>query len=224
MPVLARAHAFLDIGTPPNRKTAAKQTYAAKQLAQPLYPKLAQRRLLPGFIHEATSSLGSVEITRLAKAWGLRAGTTHVITVGTLCSGSELYMLSLKPLAEVLTALTGCTMSFRHAWACELNPRKRALIRDNFSVGYLFSDLKDIANSGGGKDELSGNIVHVPSVDIVISGFSCKDASRLNSHHQERLDFVEKGSFTTGSTFAAFIRLVCFEQFPIPLLLRLLTC
>ena len=45
-------------------------------------------------------------------------------------------------------------------------------------------------------------------VDILIAGTSCKDASRLNPQHAQRLNVVEKAAHTTGGTFHGFARLV----------------
>ena len=122
-------------------------------------------------------------------------------------------MLSFKTLSEKLTALTRCQVSFRHMWACELHPRKRAWIRDNFRPGQLFRDLSELAQGEAwdvaqGEGEADRRLVPVLAADILIAGFSCKDASRLSIHRSARLDAVEKGAGTTGSTFQAFIRLV----------------
>ena len=188
-----------------------KEHKARSQMAacpRPLHPELAQRRWLPSFASSMASALGGAAIQRLAMGLGLEANTTRVITVGTVCSGSELYMLSLEPVATILSALTGCIVSFQHKWSCEKNPRKRDWIRDNFRVEHLFGDLLEMGN-GHARDELTGRLVPICSVDVLIAGFSCKDASRLNIHHGARLDAVEASSHTTGSTFAGFVRRPC---------------
>ena len=180
---------------------------------QPLHPKLAQRRLLPEVVLSASSTMSDACVKSLAAAWGLHAGTSKVITFGTACSGSELYTLCLAPLADRLSALTGCNVSFHHVWACELSARKRDWIRSNFKPDHLFRDLKEVATGQAwdvvdGEDETLRRHVPVPAVDILVAGFSCKDASRLNIHHKVRLDAVEKGAWTTGSTFEAFMKLL----------------
>ena len=106
--------ALLDPG--PNRRARrAKPLHTPPSSAacpHPLHPKLAQRRLLPEVVLAASRAIGYAELKRLAAAWDLRAGASKVITVGTACSGSELYLLSLQPLAARLLALTGCNVSF----------------------------------------------------------------------------------------------------------------
>ena len=200
---------LLPVHKRPRASTASPSALQSVACSRPLHPKLAQRSFLPDYIENATAALPDNRLEQLAKSWGLQPGIDRVVTVGTVCSGSELYMLSLEPLAKVLSATIGCRVSFRHMWACELNPKKRAWIRKHFCPEYLFADLKDVAE-GKARDELTGRLVpNVPPVDVLISGFSCKDASRLNVHHTSRLDAVEKGTFSTGSTFGAFMRLVC---------------
>ena len=215
-PVVGSTVPLLDVEPVASKQTSRKRRVAqathAVACPQPLHPKLAQRRLLPAALQTATGAVSDDVLAGLSAAWDLRAGTSRVINVGTACSGSELYMLSLPPLAERLTALTGCQVSFRHVWACELKPRKRAWIRDNFKPDHLFRDLWELAKGEAvdvakGEDESHRRLVPVPAVDILIAGFSCKDASRLNIHHKHRLDAVVKGVGTTGSTFEAFMRL-----------------
>ena len=104
--------------------------------------------------------------------------------------------VDLELVATILSALTGCSVSFQHKWSCEKNPRISDWIRDNFRVEHLFGDLLDLGN-GHARDELTGRLGPVCSVDVLIAGFSCKDASRLNSHHGARLDAVEASSHTT---------------------------
>ena len=54
---------------------------------------------------------------------------------------------------------------------------------------------------------MSGALGHVDEVEILIAGTSCKDASRLNNQHGQRLNVVEAATHTTGGTFHALIRL-----------------
>lgn len=194
------------------RKTRKTQQMVA--CPRPLHPALQQRMFLPGFVTSAVATLLMERagiLAQLQYAWDLRSGTTRVITVGTACSGSELYMLTLDPLAEALSGHTGCHISFRHVWACELNEKKRAWIRAHFCPEFLFTDVVEVAR-GVAKDMLTGRLVPTPAVDVLISGFSCKDASRLNIHHRARLDVVDKGLCSTGSTFAAFLRLGAYTR------------
>ena len=79
---------------------------------------------------------------------------------------------------------------------------------DNFAPKKLFADLTQLA-AGPCHDYLSGTLAEVDVVDILIAGTSCKDASRLNPQHAQRLNVVEKAAHTTGGTFHhGFARLV----------------
>ena len=197
---------FLDLARKNRRVTVVGPQMVACP-RPPLHPKLQQRKYLPTFVEKAVATaFGDKKLAALVSAWDLQPNTRRVITIGTACSGSELYMLSMDPLANALSEQTGCQVSFRHEWACELNIKKRDWIRAHFCPRFLFKDVAEVAQ-GNARDVLSGRLVPVPVVDILISGFSCKDASRLNIHHRARLDVVDKGLCSTGSTFMAFLRL-----------------
>ena len=108
------------------RKAAATNAVACPR---PLHPKLAQRSYLPEFVKTAAEVvLGGSQLETLITGRGLHANTTRVISVGTACSGSELYMLSLPLLANVLKDKTGREVIFQHEWGCELNPQNRAWV------------------------------------------------------------------------------------------------
>ena len=203
---------LLDLGWQPKPKPRRTHT-SSVACPQPLHPKLAQRRLLPEVVFAASKAMSDDDVKRLAATWDLVPGASNVITIGTACSGSELYTLSLQPLAARLSALTGCTVSFKHVWACELSPRKRDWIRTNFKPDFLFRDLKEVAmgqawDVADGEGETLRRHVPVPAVDILIAGFSCKDASSLNIHRTTRRDACHTGTGTTGSTFGAFMKLL----------------
>ena len=89
-------------------------------------------------------------------------------------------------------------------------PLKREFIESNWKPSFLFSDVTDIADGSAyeyvqGK---RGKKVRVEKVDWLISGFSCRDASRLNQFHQERLNVVAENSHSTGSTIGGVCALV----------------
>ncbi len=201
---------LLDVGTARRGKSAKRPTalcFTEALGTAPLHPEMRQRRRLPGFIDKAVSSVGDATLRHIAEAWDMQAGTTRVITVGTMCSGSELYMLSLTPLASALSGATGCEVSFEHVWACEKKLAKRKWIYDNVRPKKIFCDAMDLSG-GPALDSISGRLVPVDAVDLLIAGFSCKDASRLNIHHYDRLDAVDAGAHSTGSTFQGFTRLL----------------
>ena len=113
----------------------------------------------------------------------------------------------------------------KQIFACEINPEKRALIRkQNPKILHLFSDVR-VFSEGRGYCEVC-NADHTIddqhfSIDVLFSGPSCKDISRLNS---KRGSFVgtysHKGKAevgTSGPTYEHGYRAVTWRAVP-PLL------
>ena len=158
--------------------------------SRPLPPDIRERRLLPSFVENAVAQLAGDVNEHLKKGWGMAPGAAVEISVGTCCSGSELYMMSMAPLSAALSAKTGAAISFKHLWSCEKHPAKREWIWDVFRPGKIFCNVSDLS-TGSAHDAVSGRLAPVDPVDILIAGFSCKDASRLNKHHSQRLQAEE---------------------------------
>ena len=173
----------------------------------PLSQELRDRRTLPSFVKAAVASLPDEVIQRMC-ANLRRTDEPMVVTIGTCCSGSEMYLTSLPLLAAELTKAVGTPVRFEHRWSCESVKAKREWIYDNFRPSKIFCDITQLAQEGGAYDAVSGRVQPVDAVSVVIAGTSCKDASRLNSHHGSRLDAVDSGSHTTGSTFKGLMDLV----------------
>jgi len=95
---------------------------------------------------------------------------------------------------------------FEHVWSCEVEKEKQRWIVDNFNPPALFNDITALANDVA-FDVVSNTFAPVAPCDILIAGTSCKDASRLNMHHGERLNSVDAGSHSAGSTFQGLARL-----------------
>ncbi len=172
----------------------------------PLPAQLATRCHLPDFVQRAASE---VDLARISRNLGLleAASTRRVVTIGTFCSGSEMYMTCLPHLQRVIAEGTGKEVTFQHLWSCECSRRKREWIWENFGVQRIFCDVADLWMEGA-HDDVTQARQEVLPVDVLIAGFSCKDASRLNPHHTHRLNAVERGTHTTGGTFHALMRLL----------------
>lgn len=65
-----------------------------------------------------------------------------------------------------------------------------------------------LADEEGAYDVCSGRRQRLEPVHVVVAGTSCKDASKLNPHHYARLNAVDKGEHSTGSTFQALMAAV----------------
>ena len=174
--------------------------------ADPL-PGNLQAQHLPRYVARAAASVPEHLWQAILRNVAKSPSGPITMTVGTACSGSELYLTALPALQSEISRRLGREFRFDHRWSCEISPRKRQWIMDNFSPPKLFADLTQL-HTGRCHDFVSGQMADVEPVDILIAGTSCKDASRLNPHHQERLNVVDSGVHTTGETFLGFARLV----------------
>ena len=105
----------------------------------------------------------------------------------------------------------GISINFEHVWSFEKSRLKRDFIESNWKPTFLFSDVTDIDDDGFAYEYVQGKRgkkVRVQKVDWIISGFSCRDASRLNQFHKERLSVVAENSHSTGSTIGGVLALV----------------
>ena len=175
-------------------------------------------RRLPEFITQAAQATDMQAIAEslknlvalqmpLAKL-GSDSGRSLKISIGTLCSGSEMYLTSLPELEGAIRSASGLGISFRHAWSCEFVRWKREWIWRNFAPPRIFVDAADLCHEDGAFDDVSGRKQPVETVAVIIAGFSCKDASRLNPHHKRRKACIKSGTGTTGSTFRFLIDVV----------------
>ena len=134
------------------------------------------------------------------------------IRVGTMCSGADMYLTCLPHLRRALQEATGNSLCFHHAWSCEIVRKKREWIVDNFGAERVFTDVMAMTQGGTVYDDVTGQLREVSPVECIIAGFSCKDASRLNCHHKDRLDAVATGEHSTGGTFRAVLDVVAAQS------------
>ena len=63
------------------------------------------------------------------------------ITVGSICSGSEILQKVLLVFEVIFNIEFNVDVTFRHRYACEKCPKKRDHILQNYSVDLLFKDM-----------------------------------------------------------------------------------
>jgi hypothetical protein len=183
-----------------------KRLQARLARTEPLPGKL-DCKLLPAFVARSAASLPKEAWQAIARHVAMQPSGPITITVGTACSGSEFYLTCLPYVAEEISKRLRRPLRFTHCWSCEFDPAKRQWIMDNFAPPKLFGDITRLAD-GYCHDFVSGASAAVDEVDLLVAGTSCKDASRLNSQHWQRLDVVLSGAHSTGGTFQGFARLV----------------
>ena len=179
----------------------------------PLPPEIESRRHLLGFVQRVVQALDREALGRGLRGLSAADESSLVsrslaVRVGSLCSGSEMYLTAFPHLSAAVQEHTGLHVTFTHSWSCELVRKKREWIWLNFKPPLVFTDATDLCHPEGAFDDVTQTRQLVPQVDIVIAGFSCKDASRASVHHMSRLDAVTTGAGTTGRTFQALLNIV----------------
>jgi len=109
-------------------------------------------------------------------------------SVGSICSGSESPILSLRQLGKALKLELGVTFKWEHLFSTELHDKKRELIGKLFSVPYLFKDAEELSQRQAKNYRYSPETsCTVPHPKCVIAGFPCLDSSGLNMHSKTKL-------------------------------------
>lgn len=67
-----------------------------------------------------------------------------VVTVATMCSGTEAPLISLQEISEALRR-RNLQFAFQHLFSCEIEPAKQAFIERNFKPAVIFTDVRDLA-------------------------------------------------------------------------------
>ena len=130
------------------------------------------------------------------------SASSFEMTVGTLCSGSDLCVPMLQQEASgIWTQGAGIPMNFKHAFSCENCDYKQEWIQQHFPPDMLFGDAGEVA-AGQGRNMMKDELSLVPRVDLYLAGFSCTDVSAMcmwRDQFEERM-LVNDG--TTAYTLA----------------------
>ena len=124
---------------------------------------------------------------------------------GSACSGSECpHWCFAAIVCAVSSRSAHHSVSFDHEFSAELQAEKRRWIQSHFSGRYLFPDIMDLSRARATCD-LRGvvDMSLLRRLDIFLSGFSCKDVSRINTSGKhdgkDPLDSTSGGQ--TSTTF-----------------------
>ena len=124
------------------------------------------------------------------------------IRVGSVCSGSGCGETAAAHLVARLAMLSGVPTEEAHdkcidvVFMCESNDKKAAHLRSLHSKVPIF---KDVGDMGGGWAKVwhdkfrtnNGILTGVPSCDLFISGWSCKDLSLMSCNSGEEMtDYI----------------------------------
>ena len=175
---------------------------------------LSSRSYLETFISHIFKHMGSELKSHVAMTCACMVGCNPLgnsgeFRIGTVCSGSEMYMTALPFIVNQLrVACKTLPVTFVHAWACEYDVDKRVWIACNFDVPYIFEDVTTMSHPNGGMEHRTGKLQHPSPVHMIVGGTSCKDASRMSTLHSEMLTAVEDKKGTTGNTYDGLLDLV----------------
>ena len=103
--------------------------------------------LLPAFVARAAASVPAHAWAAICQHVAAPGAGPVTYTFGTACSGSEFYLTAMPLLAAEVSARLGREVRFVHRWSCELDPRKRQWIVDNFAPPKLFADVTRLAEA-----------------------------------------------------------------------------
>ena len=99
---------------------------------------------------------------------------------GTACSGCEVASKIMHGLSLFLRAKLGVSFRPRQIFACELDQDKQRFIREQFpDLGCLFGDVADLGKRKA-LDVITGRRRWIPSVMVLIAGFSCKSLTPMS--------------------------------------------
>ena len=101
------------------------------------------------------------------------------ITIGTLCSGTDMPVYQLNKLCDYWESSHGVRPRLVHVFSCDTSPVAQRFIQKNHAPRFLFRDISEL---GGDMafDVKSNSRKPVQSVTIAIGGTECDNYSALN--------------------------------------------
>ncbi|KAI1502571.1 hypothetical protein F5X99DRAFT_152768 [Biscogniauxia marginata] len=153
------------------------------------------------------SSVNEAFIDLIKKA---RGGLTQIadnnvldLRVGTMCSGTEAPIFSLKMAQEAFGRLNPGKefLRFSHVFSVENEDFKQAYIARNTEGSIVFRDVRDFVDPGATRAPTAmGGLERIPTkIDLLVAGCSCVDFSTLNtkkkSEYNDQLAKKAKGLF-----------------------------
>lgn len=134
---------------------------------------------------------------RCVKAMML-ASPSGSLRVGSICTGSGAAEVAVGHFPGLLLRLLGveecpwgdgsvrCTTN---EFGCELDKRKADWLKTNLGLSPIFANAA-LMGCKAAEDLVSGDMMDIPSCDLLSAGFSCKDLSSLSANKQDRFDSI----------------------------------
>ena len=126
-----------------------------------------------------------------------------IVTIGTMCSGTDAPMLASTAIQEVFQdVFAGSTWQAQQLWASDNSEPVHILLDKVMSPPLIFDDCTTLKR-GLAWDILSGSYREVPPPMLLVAGFPCQDVTRLaqTSKDPSKRQDVLDGKRRTGSVF-----------------------
>ena len=125
------------------------------------------------------------------------------IKLGSLCSGLEVFVMvalclsaAWRDLAVSLPTLPA--MEFVHEFSCELDDKKRELLRTRPGFPkHLFADVADVASGKPSYCSIVQGLACPARPDVMMAGWFCKDLYGLKCHMQVPFGVTGTGCSST---------------------------
>ena len=98
------------------------------------------------------------------------------------------------------------SVTFIHAMICEISPKKRKHITDNFKVEHAFGDVTHMGRKSSWCYVNEGNMTIPNELDILFAGFVCKAFSTLNRTVAQNALFGDSSSAKTFKGVRDYVR------------------
>jgi len=122
-----------------------------------------------------------------------------LLSLGTMCSGTDVCALAAHALCRGASKRIKKQVVLEHRFSCDLNKAKQRFIAAFSGPDHIFNNVTQLG-SGRARDALTDSMRTVPSTDVAIAGFVCKDVSHMNSRSHQARACVSSSSLRTGST------------------------
>ena len=196
--VLAEACAALSIAVPKAllgsgyQESGIAPSSEGEQAGFPMH----LRDLYPGMLAKFYVSKLPLQTLKLIKP------ARSELNFGSLCSGTDFIKHLLKEICDELQARCGWSVMLKQLYSCENNPDMQTWIRtdalnSNDSLPQLHSDLFSIVPGA------------LPTVDLLVAGFSCKSLSSASSSKRtlEDVDYDDHRC-SSGNTAHALMKVI----------------
>ena len=129
-------------------------------------------------------------------------------TIGTACSGTDLFTPALAMLMDVMCTVLGVAcVHWTHVWSCEFDKMKQFWLASVMQVQNVVADIHDLA-TGGWCVMADGATRFIEGTLLFTCGFSCKSVSFQNKDRTTYCGCLATGDGTTGRTYKSAMRFI----------------